>query len=75
MSRKHANPPAWIADTKPAGLLTGLLQSGTSPTGTAASGCFQNEDHSSKSGVTVMEGAIPMHVYRPREPGKRRKVA
>ncbi len=52
-----------------------------SPPGHAASGCFepfqntQNLSRSSKSGVAVIEGAIPLHVYRPRDPSQRRKVA
>jgi hypothetical protein len=52
-------------------LLEGLVHLGTSPTGHAASGCFgpfrnpQNANKSSKSGVAVIEGAIPMHIYRP----------
>jgi hypothetical protein len=58
-----------------------LIKAGSSPTGHAASGCFgpfqnpQNANKSSKSAVAVIEGAIPMYIYRPRDPARTRKVA
>jgi hypothetical protein len=61
--------------------MVGLPTVLASPTGRLASGCLgpfqksQNAHKSSKSGAAVIEGAIPMHVYRPRDPARTRKVA
>jgi hypothetical protein len=61
--------------------IAGLPTVVASPTGHVARGCFgpfqnpQNANKSSKSGVGVIEGAIPMHIYRPRDPARTRKVA
>ena len=81
MTKRGIKPPYWVAAARPEGLTVGLIQSVASPTGHATSGCFgpfqkpQNANKSSKSGVGVIEGAIPMHIYRPRDPARTRKVA